>query len=96
MCRNIRPLFHFEPPTTEDEVRAAALQYVRKVSGMNAPSAANSEAFGAAVDAVAEATRALLGQLAPPRGPARTREAERAKAKARGQARDARVRAKEA
>ena len=60
MCRNIRLLYNFEPPTTEDEVRAAALQYVRKVSGFRVPSARNAEAFDEAVDAVTEATRVLL------------------------------------
>ncbi|MHC4837933.1 MAG: DUF2277 domain-containing protein [Planctomycetota bacterium] len=82
MCRNIRPLFNFEPPATEDEVRAAALQYVRKVSGFTKPSQANAEAFDAAVEAVAEATRALVASLvttAPPRD--RDVEAERGRAR---------------
>ena len=60
MCRNIHTLHNFAPPATEDEVHAAALQYVRKVAGMRAPAAHNAEAFSSAVDAVAEATRVLL------------------------------------
>jgi hypothetical protein len=91
MCRNIRILHHFEPPTTEDEIRAAALQYVRKVSGTNAPSQADREAFEAAVEEVAASTRRLLGALAA-RGPARTREGEREKAKVRWAQREARMR----
>ncbi|ACU34666.1 MULTISPECIES: DUF2277 domain-containing protein [Actinosynnema] len=82
MCRNIRVLHNFEPPATEDEVEAAALQYVRKVSGSTRPSAANAEAFAAAVAAVAEATRALLGELVTTAAP-RDREVEAAKAKAK-------------
>jgi hypothetical protein len=82
MCRNIRPLFNFEPPATEEEVRAAALQFVRKVSGYTNPPQANQEAFDDAVDAVSEAARELLTKLvtfAPPKN----RETEAAKAKAR-------------
>ena len=82
MCRNIRPLFNFEPPATEDEVRDAALQFVRKVSGSTKPSQANREAFDRAVDAVAEATRTLLDELvtaAPPKD--REREAEKRRAR---------------
>ncbi|MBO0839786.1 MAG: DUF2277 domain-containing protein [Sciscionella sp.] len=82
MCRNIRVLHNFEPPATEDEVRSAALQYVRKVSGTTKPSAANAEAFDAAVDAVAEATRVLLDSLVT-KAPPRDREVEAAKARAR-------------
>jgi len=88
MCRNIRPLHNFEPPTTHDEVRDAALQYVRKVSGSTKPSRANAEAFGRAVDAVAAATEELLAELktaAPPKD----REVEAAKARARRAARAA-------
>ena len=83
MCRNIRPLFNFAPPASEDEIRAAALQYVRKVSGFHQPSKANQAAFDAAVDAVAAATRELLAGLET-KSPARDRavEAERAKARA--------------
>jgi hypothetical protein len=82
MCRNIRTLYNFEPPATEEELRGAALQYVRKISGFNKPSQANAEAFERAVDAVAEASAELLGELvtlAPPKD----REAEAAKARAR-------------
>jgi len=82
MCRNIRPLHNFEPPATEDEVRAAALQYVRKISGSSKPSQANAEAFERAVDAVAAASERLLAELVTSASP-RDREAEAAKAKAR-------------
>jgi len=70
MCRNIKPLFNFEPPATEDEVRASALQFVRKVSGFTKPSKANEEAFDAAVEEVTAAARRLIASLvtaAPPR-----------------------------
>jgi hypothetical protein len=70
MCRNIRTLYNFEPPTTEEEVRSAALQYVRKISGFTKPSQANAEAFECAVEEVAEASARLLDQLvtsAPPK-----------------------------
>ena len=83
MCRNIRTLYNFEPPTTDDEVHGAAVQYVRKVSGMQKPSRANAEACERAVAAVAAATRTLLDELvtaAPPRD--RELEAERRRAKA--------------
>ncbi|MFD1147125.1 DUF2277 domain-containing protein [Saccharothrix hoggarensis] len=86
MCRNIRVLHNFEPPATEDEVRAAAVQYVRKVSGSTHPSAANQEAFDAAVEAVVEATRVLLDSLVT-KAPPRDREVEAAKAKERSAAR---------
>jgi hypothetical protein len=82
MCRNIRPLYNFEPPATEEEIRAAALQYVRKISGFTKPSQANQEAFERAIDAVAEASVRLLHELettAPPKD----REVEAAKARAR-------------
>jgi hypothetical protein len=82
MCRNIRTLHNFDPPANEDEVRAAALQYVRKISGYNKPSQANQEAFERAVDAVTHASMHLLADLqttAPPK----KREAEAAKARAR-------------
>jgi len=82
MCRNIRILFNFAPPVTEDEVRAAALQYVRKVSGFAKPSKANEAAFAQAVDDIAAVTSKLLSELqtsAPPRD----REEEAAKARAR-------------
>jgi len=83
MCRNIRILYNFEPPTGPDEVHAAALQYVRKVSGMNKPSRANEAAFERAVEAVAATTERLLDELvttAVPRD--REREAERRRARA--------------
>ena len=83
MCRNIRTLHNFEPPASEDEVRAAALQYVRKVSGTQRPSKANEAAFSRAVDEVAHATAHLLASLVtsvPPRD--REVEAERARARA--------------
>jgi hypothetical protein len=86
MCRNIRVLHHFEPPTTVDEIQAAALQYVRKVSGSTRPSQANQAAFDAAVEAVAAATAHLLEQLEA-RGAPRTREGELAKARERWQKR---------
>ena len=82
MCRNIRVLYNFEPPTTPEEVRDAALQYVRKVSGMQRPSQANAAAFERAVDAVADVTAQLLGELvtaSPPRD--RDVEAERRRAR---------------
>lgn len=82
MCRNIRVLHHFEPPTTKDEMRAAALQYVRKVSGTTKPNARDEKAFARAVEQVAVATERLLTALEP-RGNPRTREGEREKAKAR-------------
>jgi hypothetical protein len=68
MCRNIRPLYNFEPPATPDEVHDAALQFVRKVSGYRAPSRSNAEAFDAAVVEVAEASRRLLASVARPAG----------------------------
>ena len=86
MCRNIRNLHNFEPPVTDDEVRDAALQYVRKISGSTKPSKANEAAFARAVDAVAAASRELLHSLvtvAPPKD----REIEAAKARARSAAR---------
>ena len=82
MCRNIRALYNFDPPATEEEVRASALQYVRKVSGFSKPSAANAEAFDRAVDAVAEATAVLLGDLTTA-APPKDREVEAAKARER-------------
>ena len=82
MCRNIRTLHNFEPPATDDEVRSAALQYVRKVSGSTKPSKANAEAFDRAVDAVAQVTTELLDSLVTS-APPKDREAEAAKARAR-------------
>jgi hypothetical protein len=86
MCRNIRTLHNFEPPATDDEIRAAALQYVRKVSGSTKPSKANEAAFGRAVDDIAAVTRRLLGELVTAASP-RDREAEAAKARARAEKR---------
>jgi len=86
MCRNIRTLYNFEPPATDEEVRAAALQYVRKISGFTKPSQANAEAFEAAVDAVTEISEHLLSQLQT-NAPPKDREVEAAKARARAQAR---------
>jgi hypothetical protein len=82
MCRNIRLLFNFDPPVTEEEVRAAALQFVRKVSGFNKPSKANEAAFDAAVDDIAATARRLLASLSTS-APPRNREEEAAKARAR-------------
>src|SRR6185369_561855 len=84
MCRNIKTLSNFEPPATEDEIRASALQFVRKLSGFNRPSAANAAAFDLAVDEVSEAARKLLASLHT-HAPARDRavEAEKARARAR-------------
>jgi hypothetical protein len=82
MCRNIRTLYNFEPPATDEEVRAASLQYVRKISGFNKPSQANAEAFEHAVGAVAAASAELLGQLVTAAEP-KDRETEAAKARAR-------------
>jgi hypothetical protein len=88
MCRNIRTLYNFEPPATGDEVRDAALQYVRKISGFNKPSKANAEAFARAVDAVAAATAELLDELVTTAAP-KDREVEAAKRRARFEARQA-------
>ena len=82
MCRNIRTLHNFEPPATEDEVRASALQYVRKISGYSKPSQANEQAFARAVDEVAAASTRLLDALTTA-APPRDRELEAAKARAR-------------
>jgi hypothetical protein len=84
MCRSIRPLHNFVPPATEEEMRAAALQYVRKVAGFAKPSQANAAAFDEAVETVARATRRLVGRLVTS-APPRTREAEREKARERWQ-----------
>ncbi len=82
MCRNIRQLHNFEPPATDDEIRAAALQYVRKVSGQTKPSKANETVFARAVDEIAHVTHHLLADLVTA-APPRDRETEAAKAKAR-------------
>jgi hypothetical protein len=86
MCRNIRTLHNFEPPATDDEIRASAVQYVRKVSGFTKPSQANAETFDRAVDEVAAVTTRLLDQLVT-NAPPKDREVEAAKAKARSAAR---------
>ena len=82
MCRNIRTLFNFEPPATEEKIRAAALQFVRKISGLAAPSKANLEAFDRAVGEVTRASSTLLASLVTTASP-RNREVEAAKARAR-------------
>jgi hypothetical protein len=86
MCHNIRTLFNFEPPATEEEIRASALQFVRKLSGFAAPSKTNEAAFDRAVDEVSQAARRLIGSLATP-APPRDRAVEAAKAKARSRER---------
>jgi hypothetical protein len=86
MCRNIRQLHNFDPPASEEEVQDAALQFVRKVSGSNKPSKANTEAFNLAVDEVTAATRKLLDSLVTP-APPKNREEEAAKRRARYEAR---------
>jgi hypothetical protein len=89
MCRNIRNLYNFKPPATEEEIRASSLQFVRKLSGFNRPSKANEEAFDRAVDAVAHAARELIDSLVTT-APLRDREAEAQKARARAAVRFAR------
>ena len=86
MCRNIRTLFNFEPPATEEEIRASAVQFVRKLSGFTAPSKANEAAFNRAVDEVSDAARRLLSSLETHSAP-RDREVEAAKARERSKAR---------
>ncbi|HEY2782952.1 MAG TPA: DUF2277 domain-containing protein [Steroidobacteraceae bacterium] len=90
MCRNIRTLFNFQPPVTDDEIRAAALQFVRKVSGFHSPSKVNEPAFLAAIDEIEAASRKLLHSLHTS-APARNREEEAAKAKTRSALRFSRV-----
>ncbi|HYE86892.1 MAG TPA: DUF2277 domain-containing protein [Vicinamibacterales bacterium] len=82
MCRNIKTLFNFDPPATDDEVRAASLQFVRKLSGFNAPSKANEQAFNRAIDDVFKVARRLVDELET-NAPPKNREEEAAKAKAR-------------
>jgi hypothetical protein len=89
VCRNIKTLFNFEPPVTDEEIRAASLQFVRKLSGFNKPSKANEAAFLAAIDQVAAVSRNLLGALET-NAPPRSREDEAAKARARAAQRFAR------
>jgi hypothetical protein len=86
MCRNIKPLFNFDPPVTPDEVRAASLQFVRKITGFNKPSKANEAAFNAAIEEIAAASGRLVHSLETSAAP-RSREEEAAKAKARAVAR---------
>ena len=86
MCRNIKILYNFSPPTTDDEVRAAAEQFVRKVSGMTKPSKANEDAFAKAIDEISDVTMRLLSELVTT-APPRDREVESAKRKARSAAR---------
>ena len=86
MCRNIKTLFNFEPPATDEEIRASAIQYVRKLSGTTKPSKANEAAFDRAVDSIANSTRELLDSLITA-APSRNREMEAAKARARAQKR---------
>ena len=86
MCRNIKTLFNFEPPATEDEIRASALQFVRKLSGFNSPSKANQAAFDRAIEDVTTAARVLIESLVTTADP-RDRESEAARAKARSAAR---------
>ena len=90
MCRNIKTLFNFEPPATEDEIRASALQFVRKLSGFNKPSQANEPAFDLAVDEVSAAARKLLSSLHT-HAPARDRDVEAEKRRARSAERFGRV-----
>lgn len=90
MCRNIRPLFNFDPPATEEEIRAAAIQFTRKISGFTRPSKANEEAFNRAIDEFAVAARTLLGHLET-NAPPRNREVEAMKARGRAQLRYARM-----
>jgi len=90
MCRNIKTLFNFEPPVTEDEIHAASLQFVRKVSGFTKPSKANEAAFNAAVDEIAAVTRTLLNSLET-NAPPKDRDEEAAKAQARATQRFARA-----
>lgn len=93
MCRNIRVLLNFEPPTTRDEIEAAALQYVRKVSGLQKPTEKDREAFESSVKDIAALTQRLLTSLTP-RGPIRTREGERDKGRERWKRREAAMIAK--
>jgi hypothetical protein len=90
MCRNIRVLYNFRPPTTKEEIRAAALQYVRKVSGLSKPSTADQKSFEQCVDDVAQITERLLSALTA-KAPLRTREGEIEKARVRWKAREARL-----
>lgn len=86
MCRNIKPLFNFDPPATEEEIRDASLQYVRKISGMRKPSQINDEAFEKAVEEITKASEKLLGSLVT-NAPSRDRDVEKQKAKERSEKR---------
>ena len=90
MCRNIRPLFNFEPPASDEEVRAASVQFVRKISGFTAPSKANQDAFNRAIDDIANVARKLVDELET-NAPKKNREEEAAKAKSRAAERYART-----
>jgi hypothetical protein len=92
MCRNIRTLYNFEPPVTDDEVRGAALQYVRKISGFTKPSRANQEAFERAVAEIADASMRMLSELSTS-APAKDRDVEAARARARRAQREAALQA---
>jgi hypothetical protein len=94
MCRNIRMLFNFEPPASDEEIRAAAVQYVRKVTGATRPAKANTAAFDRAIDEIEAITRRLVRDDLIVLGPVRSREVEAEKAKVRGQKREERVRVK--
>ena len=94
MCRNIKRLYNMAPPTTDDEIRASAIQYVRKVSGMPKPSAANRVAFDRAVDEITAITVRLLTEELETRAAPRSREADAEAARKRGQKREARLRAR--
>ena len=90
MCRNIRPLFNFDPPASDEEVRAASVQFVRKISGFTAPSKANQDAFNRAIDDIAAIARKLVDELET-NAPKKNREDEAAKARARAAERYART-----
>lgn len=94
MCRNIKTLYNFEPPATDDEISASALQYVRKVSGMSKPSKANAEAFDRAVAQITAITRRLLREELVTAASPRDREVEAERARERGRKRDERARAR--
>ena len=94
MCRNIKLLFHFEPPATEDEMRASSLQYVRKISGFTKPTEANKAAFDRAVDEITAITRRLLLEELETKSSPRNREVEKERAKKRGMDREIRIRTK--
>lgn len=94
MCRNIKTLFNFDPPATDDELRACALQYVRKISGMRQPSQANAEAFEQAVEAIYAVTRELVLEQLETRQPAKDRAVEAERARERGRKREQALRAR--